>query len=41
MPMSFNPSDVSREYRTVEDFMNELAQRLGKHYGLKDIREAL
>ena len=27
--------------RPVEEFMDELAKRLGKHYGLNDIREAL
>ena len=27
--------------RPIEEFMDELAKRLGKHYGLKDIREAL
>ena len=26
--------------RPVEEFMDELAKRLGKHYGLNDIREA-
>jgi len=27
--------------RPVKEFMDELAQRLGKHYGLNDIREAV
>ena len=27
--------------RPIEEFMDELAKRLGKHYGLNDIREAL
>jgi len=27
--------------RPVSEFMDELARRLGKHYGLNDIREAL
>ena len=27
--------------RPVEEFMDELAKRLGMHYGLNDIREAL
>jgi len=27
--------------RPIEEFMDELAERLGKHYGLNDIREAL
>jgi len=27
--------------RPVGEFMDELAKRLGKHYGLNDIREAL
>jgi len=27
--------------RPVDEFMDELAQRLGKHYGLNDIREVL
>ena len=27
--------------RPLKEFMDELAQRLGKHYGLNDIREAL
>ena len=27
--------------RPVEEFADELAKRLGKHYGLSDIREAL
>jgi hypothetical protein len=27
--------------RSVEEFMDDLAKRLGKHYGLNDIREAL
>ena len=27
--------------RSIEEFMDELAKRLGKHYGLNDIREAL
>lgn len=27
--------------RSVDEFMDELAVRLGKHYGLNDIREAL
>ena len=27
--------------RSIGEFMDELAKRLGKHYGLKDIREAL
>lgn len=25
---------------TRDEFMNELAQRIGKHYGLADIRDA-
>lgn len=27
--------------RPIGEFMDELAKRLGKHYGLNDIREAL
>ena len=27
--------------RPIHEFMDELAKRLGKHYGLNDIREAL
>ena len=27
--------------RPIEEFMEELAKRLGRHYGLNDIREAL
>ena len=27
--------------RPIEEFMDELAKRLGKHYGMNDIREAL
>ena len=27
--------------RPIEEFMDELAKRLGKHYGLNDIREAV
>ena len=35
--------DVNKRFlkgRPVEEFMDELAKRLGKHYGLNDIREA-
>ena len=31
----------SLQGRPIEEFMDELAKRLGKHYGLTDIREAL
>ena len=30
-----------KKYYTVEEFMDKLAKRLGQHYGLNDIREAL
>ncbi len=33
--------DVTLKGRPVEEFMDDLAKRLGKHYGLNDIREAL
>ena len=33
--------DVNLKGRPIEEFMDELAKRLGKHYGLNDIREAL
>jgi len=36
--------DTNRRHlkgRPIEEFMDELAKRLGKHYGLNDIREAL
>jgi len=38
--MPFNSSNTDREFRSVEEFMDDLAKRLGKHYGLNDIREA-
>jgi hypothetical protein len=31
----------NKQYYTRDEFMNELAKRLGRHYGLNDIREAL
>lgn len=31
----------SKQYYTRQEFMDELAKRLGQHYGLNDIREAL
>ena len=34
-----NPGNLKG--RPIEEFMDELAKRLGKHYGLNDIREAL
>lgn len=34
-------SSRSLKGRPVDEFMDELAKRLGKHYGLNDIREAL
>ena len=37
----FDPVSTSKSYYTVEEFMDKLAKRLGKHYGLNDIREAL
>ena len=41
MPMMYEPINTSNSYSTVEEFMDKLAKRLGKHYGLSDIREAL
>ena len=32
---------VLQPSRSIEEFMDDLAKRLGKHYGLNDIREAL
>jgi len=37
----FSCSTSNKQYYTREEFMNELAKRLGRHYGLNDIREAL
>lgn len=39
--MPFNSSEADRKFRSVEEFMDDLAKRLGKRYGLNDIREAL
>ena len=35
------PNYADRKLYTVDEFMDDLAKRLGKHYGLNDIREAL
>ena len=44
-PMTHEPirhvDHNGEEYYTVEEFMDKLAKRLGKAYGLNDIREAL
>ena len=39
--MGMDTRKRSLKGRPVEEFMDELAKRLGKHYGLNDIREAL
>ena len=36
-----DPSGTSLKGRPIGEFMDELAKRLGRHYGLNDIREAL
>ena len=41
MPMMYEPLSTGKSFSTVEEFMDKLAKRLGKHYGLNDIREAL
>ena len=41
MPTNYEPTSTSKQFYTVEEFMDKLAKRLGKHYGLNDIREAL
>ena len=35
-----NPDWRNQRSFSREEFMNKLAQRLGKHYGLADIRDA-
>ena len=39
--MGMDTKKRSLKGRPVEEFMDDLAKRLGKHYGLNDIREAL
>ena len=34
-------SNSHKEYYSVGEFMDKLAKKLGPHYGLTDIREAL
>ena len=41
MPMMYEPMDTGKSFYTIEEFMDKLAKRLGKHYGLNDIREVL
>ena len=36
-----DPSGTDLKGRPIDEFMDELANRLGRHYGLNDIREAL
>ena len=36
-----DPSGTSLKGRPIGEFMDELAKRLGRHYGLNDLREAL
>ena len=41
MSLTCEPTSTGKQFYTVEEFMDKLAKRLGKHYGLNDIREAL
>lgn len=40
-PITSDPTNLTKPFYSVEEFMDKLARRLGKHYGLNDIREAL